>query len=486
MWVVMDLKKWVWAVLVVLAVAEVGLVLGNVVSFEVQHKFAGRGRNLSAMMSHDVRRRGRLLSAIDLQLGGNGRPSDAGLYFAKIGLGNPPKDYYVQVDTGSDLLWVNCVECVKCPTKSDLGIELTLYDPKASSTSSYVYCDQDFCTSTYEGQLPGCKPGLQCQYNVVYGDGSATAGYFVKDDIQFSRVTGNLQTTLTNGSVVFGCGAKQSGELGSSSEAVDGILGFGESNSSIISQLAAAGKVKKIFSHCLDNVNGGGIFAIGEVVSPKVNSTPMVPNQQHYNVVMKEVDVGGEALDLPTDVFETGDRKGTIIDSGTTLAYLPEAIYDPLMKRILGERPEIKLHSVEEQFTCFKYNDNVDDGFPIVRFYFEGSVSLTVHPHDYLFPIDDNAWCFGWINGGLQTKDSKDVILLGDLVLSNKLVVYDIENQTIGWTEYNCSLSIKVKDESGAVYSVGPHNLSSASSLKVGVLLTFLSILIALLHSSVH
>lgn len=25
-----------------------------------------------------------------------------------------------------------------------------------------------------------------------------------------------------------------------------------------------------------------------------------------------------------------------------------------------------------------------------------------------------------------------------DLVLSNKLVIYDIENQTIGWTEYNC------------------------------------------------
>lgn len=75
------------------------------------------------------------------------------------------------------------------------------------------------------------------------------------------------------------CGAKQSGELGSSNEALDGILGFGQANSSVISQLAAAGKVKRIFAHCLDNVDGGGIFAIGEVVSPKVNTTPMVPNQ---------------------------------------------------------------------------------------------------------------------------------------------------------------------------------------------------------------
>lgn len=66
--------------------------------------------------------------------------------------------------------------------------------------------------------------------------------------------------------------------MGSSSQALDGILGFGQSNSSMLSQMAAAGKVRKIFSHCLDTVNGGGIFAIGNVVQPKVSTTPLVPN----------------------------------------------------------------------------------------------------------------------------------------------------------------------------------------------------------------
>lgn len=69
------------------------------------------------------------------------------------------------------------------------------------------------------------------------------------------------------------------GELDSSLRARDGILGFGQANSSMISQLASAGKVKKIFAHCLDNINGGGIFAIGQVVEPKVNTTGLVPNQ---------------------------------------------------------------------------------------------------------------------------------------------------------------------------------------------------------------
>ncbi|XVF41477.1 hypothetical protein PTKIN_Ptkin01aG0282800 [Pterospermum kingtungense] len=484
----MDLRRLSLTVVTVavMLVGEFGCCcLGNVVTFDVKYKFGGKVRSLREMRAHDTRRHGRLLSTvdIDLPLGGNGDPSETGLYFTKIGLGNPSKDYYVQVDTGSDILWVNCAGCDKCPTKSGLGIELSLYDPKRSSTSSLVYCDENFCTSTYEGPLSGCKSNIQCPYNVVYGDGSSTAGYFVKDAIQLQQVTGNLQTGSTNGTVIFGCGAKQSGELGSSTEALDGILGFGQANSSIISQLAAAGKVKRMFAHCLDNVNGGGIFAIGEVVSPKVSTTPMVPNQAHYNVVMKEIEVGGSPLDLPSYVFDSGDQKGTIVDSGTTLAYLPSIIYEPLMVKINAQQPALKLQTVEDQFTCFQFTENIDDGFPVVKFHFQDSLVLTVYPHDYLFQIREDAWCFGWQNSGMQSKDGRDMILLGDLVLSNKLVVYDIENQTIGWTDYNCSSSIKVKNEnSGNVYSVGANDIGSASNLTIGGILTLFSILFALLH----
>lgn len=44
------------------------------------------------------------------------------LYYAEIGIGTPSKNYYVQVDTGSDILWVNCVTCTGCPRKSDIGV----------------------------------------------------------------------------------------------------------------------------------------------------------------------------------------------------------------------------------------------------------------------------------------------------------------------------------------------------------------------------
>ena len=42
----------------------------------------------------------------------------------------------------------------------------------------------------------------------------------------------------------------------------------------------------------------------------------------------------------------------------------------------------------------------------------------------------------------LSFRPSFISLLLADLVLSNKLVLYDLENQTIGWTEYNCEYEV--------------------------------------------
>ena len=52
-------------------------VWGNPV-FRVEHKFKGKEVSLKDLRAHDTRRHGRLLSNIDLPLGGNGNPSDTG------------------------------------------------------------------------------------------------------------------------------------------------------------------------------------------------------------------------------------------------------------------------------------------------------------------------------------------------------------------------------------------------------------------------
>lgn len=57
-------------------------------------------------------------------------------------------------------------------------------------------------------------------------------------------------------------------------------------------------------------------------------------HRAHYNVVLKDIEVGGDFLSLPSDTFENGLQKGTIIDSGTTLAYLPEVVYETLVPKV--------------------------------------------------------------------------------------------------------------------------------------------------------
>ncbi|GJZ64980.1 aspartic proteinase-like protein 2 [Tanacetum coccineum] len=150
----------------------------NVV-FHVQHKFGGSKRSLSEFKVHDSDRHRRFLSAADLPIGGDGSPTSAALYFTKIQIGTPPKDYHVQ-------------------------ISLALFNPEASSTAKMVTCDEDICTSTLGAPSSDCKVGIYCSYSVTYGDGSNTVGNFVRDTLQLDRVSGNLQTTFMNGSIAFG------------------------------------------------------------------------------------------------------------------------------------------------------------------------------------------------------------------------------------------------------------------------------------------
>lgn len=50
--------------------------------FPIEHKFKGKDRSLGALKAHDARRHRRILSAVDLELGGNGLPSETGYAFS--------------------------------------------------------------------------------------------------------------------------------------------------------------------------------------------------------------------------------------------------------------------------------------------------------------------------------------------------------------------------------------------------------------------
>lgn len=54
----------------------------------------------------------------------------------------------------------------------------------------------------------------------------------------------------------------------------------------------------------------------------------------HYNLNLQSISVNGQILAINPAVFATSSSRGTIVDSGTTLAYLPEEAYVPFVNAV--------------------------------------------------------------------------------------------------------------------------------------------------------
>ncbi|XP_031488793.1 aspartic proteinase 36-like [Nymphaea colorata] len=448
---------------------------------------AGGGEELEAARARDMARHRRMLqNVVDFPVGGSGDPFSVGLYYTTVKLGNPPVDYHVQIDTGSDILWVTCNPCSGCPSSSGLSsITLRLYDPQKSSASSIISCSDSRCVSAIETAEARCE-SQNCGYTFQYGDGSGTTGYYVSDTLSFNTVVANDATSNSSATITFGCSSTVSGDLTKSDRAVDGILGFGQNHLSVISQLASQNLAPKAFSHCLrGSQSGGGILVLGKVVDPSIVYTPLVPSMPHYNLYLESISVNGQTLSIDSSVFATASTSGTIIDSGTTLAYIAEQAYDVFITAIssyaLGKLESFNSKGANQ---CFLVVGSVEDAFPPVSLNFKGA-SMVLKPQDYLLDQGSvsgaTVWCIGW------QKMQGSMTILGDIVLKDKIFVYDLEGQQVGWTNYDCTRAVNVSSSSGKSAFVQDNSGQTSASGSTRRLsfdnLIFYTILIGFLHA---
>ncbi|GJZ57168.1 aspartic proteinase-like protein 2 [Tanacetum coccineum] len=327
------------------------------------------------------------------------------LYYAKVLLGTPPKEFSVQIDTSSDALWVSCKACTGCYQNT------SHYDESVSSTSHLISCSETLCTKA----LTTCTNDrqAQCTYTLNHSSGTEASDYYVSDVIHLN-INGTSHALPT---VFFGCStsvAQRQGRL-------DGVFGFGRQSFSVINQLYTQGVAPHVFSHCLagsDSVTGGGILAIGYPQEPKIVYTPLVPDMINFDITLESISVDGQTLPINQSTFKQGRTR---IDSGTTMAYLARGAY---------------LHLLDADY-------------------------LVQQPSQGDFDV----WCIGFIESTNQDTT------LGDLVLRDKLIVYDLEGERIGWSNYDCSLFINAT-------ATAP---SSGVTSEPEILLT---VLILLLHAS--
>ncbi|CAN4117163.1 unnamed protein product [Withania somnifera] len=377
-----------WSVILVVAAAvaaEVVVVVGGgaeklpvgVLSLE-RIVPLNRKVEVEEVRARDRARHARMLQSfgggiVDFPVVGSSDPYLVGLYFTKVRLGTPPREYNVQIDTGSDILWVTCSSCDDCPRTSGLGVELNFYDATGSSTATPISCANQVCASILQTASAECSTETsQCGYTFKYGDGSGTTGHYVADLLYFDTVLGTSLIANSSAPIVFGV---------------------------------------------------------------------------HYNVYLQSIAVNGQLVPVDPSVFATSGNRGTIVDSGTTLAYIAAEAYDPFVSAITAAVSQSARPIVSRARPCFLVSSSIAEIFPPVSLNFEGGASMALRPADYLvhmgFLEGSAMWCIGF------ERQEQGVTILGDLVLKDKIIVYDLAQQRIGWTDYDCSSSVNVSITSG-------------------------------------
>ncbi|KAI3883106.1 hypothetical protein MKX03_012506 [Papaver bracteatum] len=444
---------------------------------------------LNELRVRDKARHGRILqqqeeslnSVINFNVYGSSDPELFGLYFTRVKIGSPPREFHVQIDTGSDVLWVACDSCDNCPKSTGLDIQLGFFDPYSSSSAAVIPCSSDTCSFAIRTAVSGCPtPSSPCRYSFLYGDNSGTSGYYVSDILYLDTVVGDSMANSSASRVVFGCSNYQSGGLTRSNRAIDGIIGFGQHYFSVISQLSSGGTVPKMFSHCLNGKDyGGGVLVLGEILAPGIIYSPLVQSQRHYNLNLLSIAVSDQIVPINPDVFvaSSSGLRGTIVDSGTTLVYLAEEAYDPFVNSV-ANAVSLFTHPIpSDETVCFPISSSVDEIFPPVTLFFEGDAPMVLKPRDYLVQrhyTDGGAeWCLGFQKG-------QGLTILGDLVLKDKVIIYDLARQRLGWVNYDCSSPVNVSSTTSKDSVTGERRVSNSPRASLFKLTTSITLYILL------
>ncbi|KAL5200789.1 hypothetical protein ABZP36_021992 [Zizania latifolia] len=356
-------------------------------------------------------------------------------YYTSMYIGNPPRLYFLDIDFGSDLTWLQCdAPCTNCAKGPH-----PLYKPAKRNVvlPRHPLCEELVGNQNY------CDTCKQCDYDIIYDDQSSSMGVLARDNMQLITADGEKE----NLDFVFGCGYDQQGKLMASPANVDGILGLSNAAISLPTQLASQGIISNVFGHCMatDPSSTGHMF-LGDDYIPRWGMT-WVPIRSGpgnlYRTEVQKVNYGDHQLDA------RGKLTQVIFDSGSSYTYLPHGEYTNLVASLKSLSPSLLQDDSDRTLPfCMKADfpvrsvDDVKQFFRPLSLVFKKKWfilprTFTIPPEDYLIISDKNNVCLGVLDGADIGLDSE--IIIGDVFLRGKLVVYDNDEKQIGWVQSDCT-----------------------------------------------
>ena len=254
-----------------------------------------------------------------------------GNYVVYSMFGFPPQRNALLVDTGSDLLWLQCKPCITCFNQSEL-----LYDPSESLSYKEIDCNSSKC---YHEQnfIDNCEATIygtskrSCRFEYFYNDKSYSRGKMITETMAF-LIDGNPMENPED-NITMGCA---NDNKGIHSGDYSGILGLGRGHYSLISQLKVSS-----FSFCLSGPNFMTASTLDLFYTgPNKNTTiiaPLLLNQRNpslYYVGFKGISLNDKMVPIPSFYWDIipNSSQGVIMDSGSFLTSIPINAYKIFQK----------------------------------------------------------------------------------------------------------------------------------------------------------
>ncbi|CAN6440059.1 unnamed protein product [Victoria cruziana] len=362
----------------------------------------------------------------------NGSVYPDGLFYVTMWIGKPPRPYFLDVDTGSDLTWLQCdAPCIRCSKGAH-----PLYKPKKTNL---VPCGDPQCIALGPLREYECeKADQQCDYLIEYADRSSSLGVVVKDTFYLLSATGtDLRPSLS-----FGCGYDQRGYLTNHQSASDGILGLGSGEPSIISQLKDQGIATNVIGHCISPQGKVGYLFFGDVFVPSTKSATWVPMHSHpsgkYSPGHADLILGNLRIKELMVIFDSGSSYTYFTSRvyGVLLSQINEDLSGKPIKRTIADTALPLCWQGPQAFTSFSEVNNYFKQI-VLEFMDRRKSQLKMSPENYLIISAQRNVCLGILNG--TEVGLGDLNLIGDISMQSHVIVYDNEKHQIGWASANCN-----------------------------------------------